>query len=101
MLHPPTLTRAQFGVAAAFGLARGLGQANGILAAGGASSAASSVAGLDLSVQALGSAGLALGQAMLAAAFAATALEVAMQQGYVQPFGAAGGSGAGDEGGSA
>lgn len=90
---------AQLGVAGAFGLARGLGQANGILAAGGGGSGASSVAGLDLSVEALGAAGLAAGQAMLAAAFAATALELAMRQGFVKPFGAAAASsGGGDEG---
>lgn len=85
-----TNTQLKAGVVAAFGLVRGLGQAAGILAA--APGSADSVAGLDLSVPALGSAGLALGQCMLAAAFAATAVEVAFQQGLVKPFGAVGGS---------
>jgi hypothetical protein len=80
----------QAGVVAAFGLVRGLGQASGILTAGAASSSSSSsFAGLDLSQAALGSAGLALGQCMLAAAFAATAVEAAFQRGLVRPFGAA------------
>ena len=78
----------QAGVVAAFGLVRGLGQASGILTAGAASSS-SRFAGLDLSQAALGSAGLALGQCMLAAAFAATAVEAAFQRGLVRPFGAA------------
>lgn len=79
----------QLGVVGAFGLARGLGQANGILAAGGGG--ADGVAGLDLSAAALGAAGLAMGQCMLATFFAATVLNVALQQGLVKPFGAAGG----------
>jgi hypothetical protein len=79
----------QAGVVAAFGLVRGLGQATGILTAGAASSSSSSFAGLDLSQAALGSAGLALGQCMLAAAFAAMAVEAAFQRGLVLPFGAA------------
>lgn len=74
---------------AAFGLVRGLGQVQGILASGGGDA----VAGLDLSLDALGGAGLALGQCMLVAAFAATAVEAGMQRGLVQPFGAAGGGG--------
>lgn len=82
---------------AAFGLARGLGQASGILAPSGSGSSGDLVAGLDLSVAALGGAGLALGQCMLAAAFAATAVEVGMQQGFVKPFGAA--AGGSEEGG--
>ena len=82
----------QAGVVAAFGLVRGLGEASATLAPSGGSSS-ELVAGLDLSVQALGSAGLALGQCMLAAAFAATAVELGMQRGLVKPFGAAGGDG--------
>lgn len=83
---------------AAFGLVRGLGEASAVLAPSGSSSA-DLVAGLDLSLPALGAAGLALGQCMLAAAFAATAVELGMQRGLVKPFGAAGGDGAGGEGG--
>lgn len=82
---------------AAFGLVRGLGEASATLAPS-ASSSGDLVAGLDLSIQALGSAGLALGQCMLAAAFAATAVELGMQQGLVMPFGAAGGDGAAGDG---
>lgn len=81
---------------AAFGLARGLGQAQGILV----SSGGDSVAGLDLSLDALGGAGLALGQCMLVAAFAATAVEAGMQRGLVRPFGAAGGDGGGERDGA-
>ncbi|KAL4421367.1 hypothetical protein ABPG75_010658 [Micractinium tetrahymenae] len=76
------------GVVAAFGLVRGLGQASGILVAAPGSTDA--VAGLDLSVASLGGAGLALGQCMLAAAFAATAVEAGFLQGLIKPFGAAG-----------
>ncbi|KAI3423914.1 hypothetical protein D9Q98_009748 [Chlorella vulgaris] len=72
------------GVVAAFGLVRGLGQASSILT----SDSAGSVAGLDLSLEAVGTAGLVLGQCMLVAAFAATAVEVGMQQGLVKAFGA-------------
>ena len=81
---------------AAFGLVRGLGEVSATLAPSGGSGEL--VAGLDLSLQAVGSAGLALGQCMLAAAFAATAVELGMQRGLVKPFGAAG-SDAGGEGG--
>lgn len=90
--RPRTLLQA--GVVAAFGLVRGLGQASGILTAGPGT--ADAVAGLDLSVASLGSAGLALGQCMLAAAFAATAVEAGFLQGLVKPFGAAGGGADGD-----
>lgn len=69
---------------AAFGLARGLGEASGLLATAGG--------GLDLSPDALGGAALAVGQCMLTAAFAATAVEVGFQQGLVKPFGTAGSS---------
>lgn len=93
-LHPLLL---QAGVVAAFGLVRGLGQASGILTA--APGSADAVAGLDLSVASLGGAGLALGQCMLAAAFAATAVEAGFLQGLIKPFGAAG-SGGGSDGSS-
>ncbi len=90
---PPLMClQPQAGVVAAFGLVRGLGEASATLAPSGGSSS-ELVAGLDLSVQALGSAGLALGQCMLAAAFAATAVELGMQRGLVKPFGASGGEG--------
>ncbi|EFN50766.1 hypothetical protein CHLNCDRAFT_142515 [Chlorella variabilis] len=89
-------TQLKAGVVAAFGLVRGLGQANGILAGGGGSNR---FAGLDLSLEALGGAGLALGQCMLVAAFAATAVEAGMQRGLVKPFGAAA-DGSGDGAGS-
>lgn len=81
---------------AAFGLVRGLGQANGLLAGGGDGA----TAGLDLSAAALGGAALALGQCMLVAFFAATAVEVGMQRGLVKPFGAAAAE-AGEPGGGA
>lgn len=83
---------------AAFGLVRGLGQASGILTA--APGSADSVAGLNLSLESLGAAGLALGQCMLAAAFAATAVEIGFRQGLIKPFGAAGSSSEGGEGSS-
>ncbi|KAK9819641.1 hypothetical protein WJX72_000632 [[Myrmecia] bisecta] len=69
------------GVIAAFGLVRGLAQAETIQET--AAKAGNSI----LSADVLGQAALVAGESMLTFGFAAVAMEIALRQGYLRPFG--------------
>ena len=69
------------GVAGAFGLVRGLAQAEEILKP--------KLTGGPPSLETIGAAAIAAGEGVLTMALAAVALDIAMRQGLLKPFGTA------------